>query len=84
LTSRFKEPSPGLLGLDIDVNDYEQISHRSGLLHGDLHDSLNIADLVMEGADDLNLLYIRDNVPGITEMFYILPETFIRLLLVCL
>jgi hypothetical protein len=35
----------------------------------------------MEGIDDLNVLDVRDSVPGITKMFHIIPKVFIMLLL---
>jgi hypothetical protein len=31
--------------------------------------------------DDLNVLNVRDSIPGIIEMFYVVPEAFIILLL---
>jgi hypothetical protein len=34
----------------------------------------------MEGIDDLNVLNVRRIIPGIAEIFYIVPETFIMLL----
>jgi hypothetical protein len=40
----------------VDVRDYQQINHYFGLLHGDLLDSLDIADPITEGMDDLNVL----------------------------
>jgi hypothetical protein len=80
----FKELSSGLWGLDADVSDCQQIDHHFGLLHGDLFDSPNIADPVTKGVDDFDVLDIRDNISGVAEMFYVLPETFIKLLLDCL
>jgi hypothetical protein len=34
----------------------------------------------MEGIDDLDILDVRDSVPGIAETFQVIPETFIMLL----
>jgi hypothetical protein len=34
----------------------------------------------MKGIDDLDVLDIRDSIPGIVEMFHIVPEAFIILL----
>jgi hypothetical protein len=51
------------------------------LLHGYLLYSLDIADPVMEGVDDLDVLDVRDSVPGIAEIFHVVPEAFIMLLL---
>jgi hypothetical protein len=34
----------------------------------------------MEGIDDVDVLDIRDSIPGIVEIFHIVPETFIMLL----
>jgi hypothetical protein len=35
----------------------------------------------MEGVDDLDVLDVRDSVPGIAEIFHVVPEAFIMLLL---
>jgi hypothetical protein len=34
----------------------------------------------VKGIDDLDVLDIRDSVPGIAEMFYVVPKAFIMLL----
>jgi hypothetical protein len=34
----------------------------------------------VESIDDLDVLDVRDNVPGIAEAFHVVPETFIMLL----
>jgi hypothetical protein len=34
----------------------------------------------VEGIDDLDVLDVRDSIPGIAEIFYVIPETFIMLL----
>jgi hypothetical protein len=55
LATRLKKSSPGFGSHNACVSDCEQISHRFGLLHGDLH-SLDVTDSVMEDIDDLNIL----------------------------
>jgi hypothetical protein len=50
-----------------------------GLLHGDLHRSFDIADLVVEGIDNLGILDLRDSIPNIAETFHVVPKTFILL-----
>jgi hypothetical protein len=61
LAVRIKKSSPGFGSPNAFVSDYEQIDHRyrSGLLHGDLLYSLDVANSVMEGGDDLDVLDIR-------------------------
>jgi hypothetical protein len=76
-----KKSSLGFRSLNAYLSDCEQIGHYSGLLHGNLLHSLDVANSVAEGYDDLNVLDIRDGVPGITEIFHIVPETLIMLLL---
>jgi hypothetical protein len=51
------------------------------LLHGNLLNSLNIADPITEGIDDFDVLDVWDNVPGVVEMFHVVLEAFIMLLL---
>jgi hypothetical protein len=51
------------------------------LLHGNLLNSLNIADPITEGIDDFDVLDVRDNVPGVVEMFHVVLEAFNMLLL---
>jgi hypothetical protein len=51
------------------------------LLHGNLLNSLNIADPITEGIDDFDVLDVRDSVPGVVEMFHVVLEAFIMLLL---
>jgi hypothetical protein len=77
----FKEPSLGLRGLDAYIRDHEQIDHRLGLLHSDLFNNLEIADPVMEGINDLDILDIRDSIPGAAKIFHVISEAFIMLLL---
>jgi hypothetical protein len=70
LAMRLQKLSPCFGSLDACVHDWEQISHHLGLLHDDLLDSLDIADAVVEGVDDLNVLNIRDNIPSVAETFH--------------
>jgi hypothetical protein len=71
---------PGLKILYTYISDCEQISYRIWLLHGNILNSFDVADPIVEGIDDLNVLDIRDNVPDIVEMFHVVPETLIILL----
>jgi hypothetical protein len=71
----------GLRGLDAYVSNCEQIGHCLGLLHCNLLNNLDVSHPVAKGIDDLDVLDIRDSVPGVTEMFHIVPEAFIMLLL---
>jgi hypothetical protein len=72
--------SPGFRSLYAHVSGYEQIDHCLELFHGDLLYSLDIADPVMKGIDDLNVLDVWDSVSGIAETFHIVPEALIMLL----
>jgi hypothetical protein len=80
LTTRLKKSNPGFGSLNACVSDCEQIGHHFGLLHGDLLHSLNVADSVVEGVDYLNVLDIRDNIPGVAEIFHIVLKSLIMLL----
>jgi hypothetical protein len=71
LATRLKKSSPCFKSLDACVRDCEQIGHRLRLLHGNLLDSLDVADFIMEGVDDLDVLDIRDSIPSIAETFHI-------------
>jgi hypothetical protein len=75
-----KESSPGLGCLDACVLNCEQIDHHLGFLHGDLLHGLDVADSIAEGVDDLDVMDVRDSVPGVAEMFHIVPEALIMLL----
>jgi hypothetical protein len=62
----FKEPCLGLKGLNAYVvSDCKQIGHHSGLIHGDLLNSLDITNLIVEGINDIDVLDVQDSVPGI-------------------
>jgi hypothetical protein len=76
----YRSFSSGLIGLDAHVNKCLQINHCLGILHCDLLNNLDIAHLVMKGIDDLDVLHIRDSVPGVTETFHIVLKSFIMLL----
>jgi hypothetical protein len=52
-----------------------------GFFHSDLLNSLHIANPITKGINDLDILYIRDSVPSIVEMFHVVMEVFIMLLL---
>jgi hypothetical protein len=54
------------------------MGHRFRLLHGDFLNSFDIADLIMEGIDDFDVLDVRDSV---AKMFHVIPEVLIMLLL---
>jgi hypothetical protein len=81
LAPRLKESSPGFGSLYAYVSECEQISHRLGLLHGYLLHNLDIANPVTEGIDDLNVLDVQNNAPGVAKTFYVIPETLIMLML---
>jgi hypothetical protein len=59
--------------LNACVRDCGQISYRLVLLYDDLLDSLDIADSVTEGIDDLDILSIQNSVPGVAETFDVVP-----------
>jgi hypothetical protein len=71
---------PGFGGLYAYISDCEEIGHYLGLLHGDLLHSLDIANPVVGGIDDLDVLDVRDSVSGIVEIFHIVSEALIMLL----
>jgi hypothetical protein len=81
LTTWYKEPSPDIGCLNAYVNDCEQINHYFGLLHGDLPNNLDITHPVVIGIDDLDVMDVWDNIPGVVEMFYIVLEALIMLML---
>jgi hypothetical protein len=80
LAMRLKKLSPCFRSLNSCVSDCEQIGHCLGLLHGDLLHSLEVADSVAEGVDDLDVMDIRDSIPDVVEMFHIVLEALIMLL----
>jgi hypothetical protein len=80
LATGLKESSPALRCLDACVHDYKQIYHRLGFLYCDLLHSLDVADSVVEGIDDLDVLDVWNSIPSITEMFHVILEALIMLL----
>jgi hypothetical protein len=52
--------------------------HHPGLLHGNLLHSLDVADSVTEGVNDLDVLDIWGSIPNIAETFYVVSEALIR------
>jgi hypothetical protein len=81
LAIRLKKSSLGFGSLNAYVSDYEQIDHRSGLLHGDLLHSLDVTDSVVKSIDDFSILDIRDDIPDVAETFHVVLEAIIMLLL---
>jgi hypothetical protein len=71
---------PGLESFYTYISDCEQIDYRIRPLHGNLLNSFDIDYPIVEGIDDLDVLDIRDSIPGITEIFYVVLETLIMLL----
>jgi hypothetical protein len=68
LAMRLKKSSLGFGSLNTCVCDREQIDHRLGLLHGNLLHGLDVLD-------------VWDSVPDIAEMFHVVLEALIMLLL---
>jgi hypothetical protein len=71
----------GLKGLNVDVSNCKQIGHRFRLFHGDLLHGIDVTDSITEGIDDFDVMDVRDSILGVAEMFHVVPETFIMLLL---
>jgi hypothetical protein len=81
LATRFKKSSLGFESLNAYVNDCEHIDHHFGLLHGDLLHNLDAANSVVEGFGDFDVLDIQDSVSDVAEMFQVVPEALIILML---
>jgi hypothetical protein len=81
LVTWIKESGSGLWGLNAYISDYQQIGHRFRLLHGNLIDSFDIAEPIVKGIDDFDVLDVWDNILGTAEIFHTVPEAFIMLLL---
>jgi hypothetical protein len=64
-----KESSPGLGCFDACIRDNEQISHHLGFLHSNLLHGLDVANSVMEGIDDLDVLDVQDSIPALQKCF---------------
>jgi hypothetical protein len=67
--TRLKKSRPNFRSLNACVSYCEQISHRLGLLHGDLPHGLDVADSIAEGVDDLEVLDVWDSVPVLQKCF---------------
>jgi hypothetical protein len=78
--TRLKKSRPNFRSLNACVSYCEQISHRLGLLHGDLPHGLDVADSIAEGVDDLEVIDVWDSVSGVAEMFHVVPKALIMLL----
>jgi hypothetical protein len=81
LATRLKKSSPGFRSLNACVSDREQIGHHLGFLHGELLHSIDDADFIMEGVDDLDVLDVRDSISSVAEIFHTVPKALIMLLL---
>jgi hypothetical protein len=81
IASGFQKSSLGFGSLNAHVCNCEQIGHHLGLLHGYLLHSLDVADPITKGIDDLNVLDVWDSVPSIAKTFHAILEAFIVLLL---
>jgi hypothetical protein len=57
------------------------MGHNFWLLHGDLLDSLDVSDHVIEGIDDFDVLDVWYSILGVAEMFHVVLDAFIMLLL---
>jgi hypothetical protein len=73
--------SPGFGSFYAYIGNREQIGHRFELLHCYLFHSFEIADVITEGVNNLDVLDVRDAISGIAEMLDIITETLIMLLL---
>jgi hypothetical protein len=58
LATGLKKSSLGFRSLNAYVRNCKQIGHHFGILHGNLLHSLDVADSVTEGVDNLDLLDI--------------------------
>jgi hypothetical protein len=81
LVTGLKKPSPGLGSLNAYTSDCKKIGHHFGLLHGDLLNSLDIIHPITKSIDNLNVLDVRDSLPGIAKIFHVVLKTLIMLLL---
>jgi hypothetical protein len=74
-------PILGLGGLNANISNCKQISHRFTLFHGDLLHHLDVTTSVMKSIDDFDALDVWDSVSNIAETFHIVPGAFAMLLL---
>jgi hypothetical protein len=72
--------SPGLGCFDACIRDCKQIGHRLGFLQCDLFHGLHVADSVMESVNDLDILVVRDSIPGVRKIFHVVLKAFIKFL----
>jgi hypothetical protein len=78
---RLQKLSPDFGSLYAYISDRKQISHRFKLLHGYLFHSFDIADVIVEDVNNLDVLDVWDVISGIAETLDIIAETLIMLLL---
>jgi hypothetical protein len=81
LATGLKKPSPGLGSLNAYTSGCKKIGHHFGLLHGDLLNSLDTIHPITKSIDNLNVLDVRDSLPGIAKIFHVVLKTLIMLLL---
>jgi hypothetical protein len=81
LDSKLEKSSPGFGSFYAYIGNHEKIGHRFELLHRYLFHDFEIADAISEGVNNLDVLEVRDVVSGIAEMFDIITETLVVLLL---
>jgi hypothetical protein len=81
LVTRLKKSSMGFGSHNAYISDCRQIGHCSELLHDNLLHSLDIADSVMEGIGDLDVLDLWNDIPCVAETFHVVLEALIMLLL---
>jgi hypothetical protein len=79
--TRLQKSNPGIGSLYAYIGNREQISNCFGFLHGYLFHSFNIADAIMEGVNDLDVLDVWNVISSITKTLDIIAETLIMLLL---
>jgi hypothetical protein len=69
LATRLKKLSLGFGSLNAYVSECEKIGHHSRLLYGDLLHSLDVADSIVEGIDELDVLDIWDALLALQKCF---------------
>jgi hypothetical protein len=57
------------------IGNREQIGHHFGLLHRYLFHGFEIADTILEGVNNLDVLDVRDAVSSIVETFDIITDS---------
>jgi hypothetical protein len=81
LATGLQKLSLGFGSLYAYIGDREQISHRFGLFHSYLFHHFNIANVITEGINNLDVLDVQDVISGIAKILDIVVETLIMLLL---